>query len=134
MFRLPMVPRVLKQLFNKPATNPFPARHLPKSITRFLEKVAAGKAELVLPIEVPEGFRGKIGYNPEGCTACAMCARVCPANAIEVNREEKTVTVYVGHCIQCGQCTEVCPKNNLFMTKEFLTATTDRYSKEMVLT
>ncbi|MBN1595104.1 4Fe-4S binding protein [candidate division FCPU426 bacterium] len=133
MFQLPMLPRVLKQLFNRPATNPFPAVHLPKTMTGFLHQVATGKAKMHPPVEVPEGFRGKIGYHSEGCTYCGMCAKVCPARAIDVSRENKCMTVYAGHCIQCAQCTEVCPKGNLFMTKEFLTATTDRYAQDMVL-
>lgn len=133
MFRLPMMRRVLKQLFMKPATNPFPARHLPPSVTDFLKLVGEGKASIHPPVEVHEGFKGKLIYNKEsGCTGCSLCARVCPANAIEVNREEKCITVYNGHCIQCEQCTEVCMKNSLVMTKEFLTATTDRYSVDMV--
>ncbi len=134
MFRLPMLQRVLKQLFKKPATNPFPARHLPPSVTDFLALVAEGKATINAPIEVPEGFKGQIIYDKEkGCTACGLCARVCPANAIEINREDKCITLYRGHCIQCEQCTEVCVKKSLYMSKEFLTATTDRYSAEMVL-
>lgn len=134
MFRLPMLKHALQQMFKKPATNPFPARHLPKSVTLFLQQVAAGKAKIHPPVEVYDGFKGQIVYdNSTGCTACGLCARVCPANAIEINREEKCITVYRGHCIQCEQCTEVCMKNSLTMSKDFLTATTDRYSKEMVM-
>ena len=134
MFRLPMLRRTLKQLFKKPATNPFPAKHLPPSITKFLEAVGEGKASIHPPIEVADGFKGKLVYDKEkGCTGCGLCARVCPANAIEVDRENKGIRVYAGHCIQCEQCTEVCMKGVLYMSKEFLTATTDRYSKEMVL-
>lgn len=132
MFRLPMVPRMLAQLFKKPATNPFPATHLPKSMSEFLEHVENGKAIINPPVEVPEGFKGKIAYDQTDCTGCALCARVCPANAIEVFKPEKRIVVYLGHCIQCSQCIEACNKNSLVMTKDFLTATTDRYSKDMI--
>ena len=40
MVRLPMMPELLRQLFKKPATNAFPARYLPPSVTKFLQKVA----------------------------------------------------------------------------------------------
>jgi formate hydrogenlyase subunit 6/NADH:ubiquinone oxidoreductase subunit I len=134
MFKLPMVGRVLKQLFRKSATNPFPAPHLPVSVTAYLEDVAAGKAKMNPPIDVPQDYKGKIAYLKErGCTACGLCARVCPAYAITVNKAKKCITIYTGHCIQCGQCTEVCPKGSLVMTRQFLNATTDRYAPDMIL-
>ncbi|NLE64946.1 MAG: 4Fe-4S binding protein [Elusimicrobia bacterium] len=43
----------------------------------------------------------------ESCTGCGMCARVCPANAITGNRQEK-YTIDPDKCISCGQCYEVC--------------------------
>jgi NADH:ubiquinone oxidoreductase subunit F (NADH-binding)/NAD-dependent dihydropyrimidine dehydrogenase PreA subunit len=45
--------------------------------------------------------------NKEKCTACGMCARVCPADAITGGREEK-YTIDRDKCISCGQCYEVC--------------------------
>ncbi len=133
MFRLPMVARMMRQLFSKPATNPFPARHLPRSVTEFLQLVAEGKAHMVAPVGTPQGFKGKIEYEAADCTGCSLCARVCPANAIEVHKELKCITVYAGHCIQCGQCTEVCGKSSLVMGNEFLTATRDRYAPDMII-
>ena len=38
--KLPLIPILLEQLFSKPSTNPFIARHLPPSVTGFLAKVA----------------------------------------------------------------------------------------------
>ncbi len=130
---LPMVTRMLKQLFRKPATNPFPARYLPPSVITYLEAVSAGKAAIHPPVGVPEGFRGKITYNNESCTGCGLCARVCPAHALEVNRDEKCLTVYVGQCIACGQCTEACSRSSLHMSDDFLIADTNRYADALVL-
>lgn len=130
---LPMVPELLNQLARKPATNPFPAPHLPSSVTGFLEDVSAGRAKLNPPVAVPPKLRGKITYNRETCIGCSLCIKVCPAHAIELIPEVKKIRVYVGQCISCGQCTEVCPKNSLGISEEFLLADTNRYSKNLVL-
>lgn len=130
---LPMISRLVMQIFKKPATNPFPARYLPDSVTDFLHDVEAGRAKINPAVNVPEGYRGKIQYDSSKCNACGLCARVCPANAIEVNKEAKNIVVYVGQCIACGQCTDMCNKSMLEMGDEFLSADTDRYSKPMVV-
>lgn len=131
--KFPMIPELLGQLFKKAGTNPFPARHLPESVTQFLEDVATGKATLNPPVPVPPMLRGKITYNRETCIGCGLCIKVCPAHAIELVPGAKKVKVFVGQCIGCAQCTEVCPKNSLGMSGEFLQADTDRYSPALVL-
>jgi ferredoxin len=133
MFGLPMVPRLLTQLFKKPPTNLFPAKHLPPSVTDFLKAVGEGKAQLVAPVPAPTRFKGKLAYDRTKCTGCAMCAKVCPSNIIEVHKEQKYITVFVGHCIQCEQCCEACPTNCLSMSSDFLTASTDRFAPTLIL-
>jgi len=133
-FKLPMLGRAVRQLFRKGATNLFPAAHLPRSVTRYLEDAAAGKVKVNPPVAVPPGFKGKIVYlKDRGCTACGLCARVCPARAIVLNRADKRITIYTGHCIQCGQCVDICPRGSLALSGEFLTATVDRYCAGMIL-
>ena len=131
--KLPLIPILLEQLFSKPATNPFIAKHLPPSVTGFLAKVAEGKATVSPPVPVGKGYKGLIGYEKEKCTGCGMCAKVCPAHAIEIRKEEKRITIFAGQCIQCEQCVEVCPFGCLWMTENFLTATTDRYADAMII-
>jgi NADH:ubiquinone oxidoreductase subunit F (NADH-binding) len=41
------------------------------------------------------------------CTACGMCFRACPVNAISGSRQDKYV-IDPEKCISCGQCYEVC--------------------------
>lgn len=133
MIRLPSVPMVLRQLVRKPATNLFPAKHLPPSITGYLGAVASGKASIHPPVTTPDKFRGKIRYDRDTCIGCKMCIRVCPAHAIEFIPETKRVRIWVTQCIFCSQCNEVCPKDSLSMSSEFLLATEDRYSESQIV-
>ena len=79
---IPAFPEVLRQILKKPVTNLFPARYLPKSITGFLNKVAAGEATINPPVALPPNFRGKITYDRDICIGCKLCVRVCPAHEI----------------------------------------------------
>ncbi len=133
MIRLPSVSLVLRQLLKKPATNLFPAKHLPPSITAYLEAVAGGTATLTPPVQTPPKFRGKIIYDRDTCIGCKMCIRVCPANAIEFLPDTKRVRIWVTQCVFCSQCNEVCPKDSLHMSDEFLLATENRYSEAMIV-
>lgn len=133
MIRLPSVPMVLRQLFKKPATNFFPAKNLPPSITEFLEAVKAGNATINPPIPTPARYRGKIVYDRDSCIGCKICIRVCPANAIEFIPETKRVRIWVTQCVFCAQCNDVCPKGSLHMSSEFLLATEDRFNEDLIV-
>jgi ferredoxin len=124
---------VLRQLVKKPATNFFPAKNLPPSITGFLEAVAGGKAAIIPPVQIPPKFRGKIVYDRDTCIGCKMCNRVCPANAIEFLPDTKRVRIWITQCIFCGQCTDACPKDCLHMSDEFLLATEDRFAESQIV-
>ena len=129
----PMVNEVLGQLLRKPNTNPFPAAHLPPTVTGLLEKVGKGKARLNPTVPVPGKLRGKMTYNRETCIGCNLCIKVCPAHAIEAVPAAKKIRIFVSQCIQCGQCTEICPKQCLALSGEFLNASHDRYAPELVV-
>ena len=53
---------------------------------------------------------GKPVNDPSKCVYCTLCAKRCPAGAIEVNRAAKTWTLDEEKCVACGTCAEVCPK------------------------
>ncbi len=130
---LPMLPEVLKQLFLEPATNLFPAKYLPPSITEFLAKVKKGEASIHPPVPVPPKFRGKIVYERSGCTGCTLCVKVCPSHAIELLPETKRMRIWISQCIFCSQCTDICPKGGLSMSGEFLLADEDRFSDNRIV-
>ncbi|MCP1662799.1 MAG: 4Fe-4S dicluster domain-containing protein [Methanocalculus sp. MSAO_Arc1] len=130
---LPMIREILTQVFKTPATNPFPSRFLPKSVTGFLKKVAAGEAAIHPPVQTPPNFRGKIVYDRDGCIGCNLCLKVCPAHAIEIIPETKRVRIFVAQCVFCSQCTDICPKGVLSMSDEFLLATEDRFAESQIV-
>lgn len=127
-----MAKELLKQLFCRPFTNPFPARHIPGSVTNFLKAVEEGKAKLNPPVLVPPQFRGAITYEQEKCNGCQLCSRVCPTRAIELHPSEKKIRLYLARCIACGQCTEICNQEALGLSSDFLLATEDKYAPELI--
>ena len=44
--------------------------------------------------------------NPEACTACVECEKVCVGSAIAAG-EAYEISEY--HCLECGSCFNVCP-------------------------
>ena len=49
----------------------------------------------------------------DSCVYCTLCAKKCPAEAITVDRENKTWAVDEEKCIKCGVCVEKCPQKSL---------------------
>jgi len=48
--------------------------------------------------------------NPQECTSCGICAKVCPYNAITVDVRAKTSAhVTTAACAGCGTCAAECP-------------------------
>jgi len=51
-------------------------------------------------------------FNHENCTGCEECIRICPVNAINMNRvKENHVVLTDSKCIRCYCCSEVCRYN-----------------------
>jgi heterodisulfide reductase subunit A len=46
---------------------------------------------------------------PEKCKACGLCTKVCPYNAISLNKELKRVSIIEAACGGCGTCAAECP-------------------------
>lgn len=84
--------------------------------------------------EQPPFFRGRHRLQRfedglERCVGCALCAAVCPSEAIYLEAAENTPEHKVSHgeryaeiyqihmlrCIFCGFCEEACPENAIIM-------------------
>ncbi|MBN1246474.1 MAG: 4Fe-4S dicluster domain-containing protein, partial [Anaerolineae bacterium] len=80
------------------------------------------------PAEISEDYRGRIEVNPEICRGCGLCARDCPAFALELqrkSRDEFKLIYYPERCAYCGQCETSCNFGALTQTNTYTAATTD---------
>ena len=105
-----MTKTVLKSLFSKPATRPYPfTAYKPQPNTR-----------------------GSIGINIDACIYCGMCVRKCPCAAIVVDRQARTWSIDRLRCVTCNGCVDVCPVNKkapgscLTMRETYSAATSTR--------
>ena len=62
----------------------------------------------------------------ERCNACGLCARICPADCMEIKGEKiddkRVATVYnidLLRCIFCGMCVDACPKDAIVMIEAY---------------
>ena len=92
-----MLSNVLSNIFMRPATRSYPAVKRPPFAHA----------------------RGHMMIDTSSCGYCGACARRCPAAAIAVNRQEKTLTFEPFRCIICEACAEVCPRKSISTRNEY---------------
>ena len=74
------------------------------------------KAEEAAPAEAPKPRDdGKPVQDSAKCVYCTICAKKCPAGALEVDRAAKTWKLDEDLCVGCGTCESVCPKKAIIM-------------------
>jgi NADH-quinone oxidoreductase subunit I len=106
-------------------------------------------------VTIPEEFRvipfliytlDEKGERDYRCTACGICAKVCPTQCIWITRMKDPETgrpitkseeyyIDIDKCMNCGSCAEFCPFDAIKMDHDFRIATYERglthiYSKE----
>jgi ferredoxin len=55
---------------------------------------------------------GMISIDPSTCTACEMCAQICPTDALRSDPDVTGVRISFDPqvCVGCGQCVATCPE------------------------
>jgi len=89
------------------------------------------KPYIMISVGMPGDHHVRKSYiDPQTCIACALCAPVCPTNAIPYDFHEKLdfykslggtydiecqskEIVIKSLCIGCGKCSNICPKSNI---------------------
>lgn len=74
-------------------------------------------------IDAPEYLRSKLHWNLDECTGCQLCAKDCPADAIEIITIDKKAKQFVfryhvDRCTFCSQCVVSCKKGCLSMAND----------------
>jgi len=85
----------------------------PKDIPDSVAQGGAAAAEALSLID-----RGKVEVEPDIavvdenlCSACRVCIRACPFNAIEFDEEKEVAVVQETLCKACGVCVAACPSS-----------------------
>ena len=95
-------------------------------------------------LEMFEGFRmipflvyDEDPENPR-CTACGICAKVCPPQCIWIDRDEtpegkpmkrpRNFSIDATICMSCGLCAEFCPFDAIKMDNNYELSAYDRYT------
>ncbi|PIQ81516.1 MAG: 4Fe-4S ferredoxin [Candidatus Omnitrophica bacterium CG11_big_fil_rev_8_21_14_0_20_64_10] len=91
----------------------------------------------VLPVLIFDGKEGeRWSENTERCTACGICAKVCPPQCIWIEQAKsaegkpvpKAGNFYIDAdvCMNCGLCAEFCPFDAIKMDHNFELSVTER--------
>lgn len=94
------------------------------------ERLAVPERFRVLPVLIFDGPEGaRWSQETERCTACGICAKVCPPQCIWIvqakNEGGKPIpkasefNIDVDVCMNCGLCAEYCPFDAIKMDHQF---------------
>lgn len=115
------------------------ALNMPWFLPGVLSNLFGGYATRLHPFqkrEPFEGARGHIQFDHSTCSYCGACAKRCPAAAIVVERQTKTLLFEPFRCIVCEACVEVCPKKSVSLHSQYRSPayvkSTETYREEAV--
>jgi len=78
---------------------------------------------------IPDRLRGLLtvlrhANGRSRCVGCQSCEKLCPANAIQIDRHDGKRVAHVwvdyGRCLLCGQCVAGCPYGALAHTQTWM--------------
>jgi len=74
-------------------------------------------------LNAPEHLRSMLHWDAEKCTGCGLCAKDCPAEAIDVIVVDKKAKQFVfeyqvDRCTFCAQCVVSCRQDALVMAND----------------
>ena len=92
-----------------------------KTVLGSIFKDTACQMYPVVQKEWQERTRGAVSIDGNNCIGCGICAKVCPTDAIEVDKANGTWTIERMQCVQCSGCVDNCPKNCLTMENQYTT-------------
>jgi len=80
------------------------------STGRVLSQVTGAHAVLSMTFDTADV--GMINIDPSTCTACEMCAQICPTDALRSAPNVTGVRISFDPqiCVGCGQCVATCPE------------------------
>ena len=90
-----MLPTLLRNVLSRPATRRYPAEER----------------------EPFAGARGALANDAEACIFCGLCARKCPSQCLNVDKDSALWAWDPSACVYCGVCVEVCPTHSLSQTE-----------------
>lgn len=88
-----------------------------------LVKAPATERYPFVRMAAPANLRSMLYWDREACTGCGLCAKDCPAEAIEVfaidKKAKRIVFRYnVDRCTFCAQCLVSCRQGSLSMASD----------------
>ena len=94
-----------------------------------LDRLESGTEAGTIPGNRPYKKAGGSGMTPQtgdACTQCGLCAKQCPAGAIDKNDMK---TVDPTKCISCMRCVAICPQHAKFLDAARLAGISARLEK-----
>lgn len=95
-----------------------------------LKSLKMSRATTYYPDRSDEGkSKGQPRIDTIRCNLCTECVKVCPTNAISIDRPELSICRWqldLARCVFCGLCEEVCKCEAISLTGEFELAVRNR--------